>query len=420
MAIDQTTLTPTKIPSVYTMADGRFLIRVSVRLAYGKVKHSKRVMDAKTKPDDLKQAVLNLKAEARMPPPPPVLSPLPVTTSQTLEDYANQWGKTRSARLKPSAAQSYRACLEKHILPFLGHLKCQDVTRGAVEAWVVWAEGRVMTRERRTEVLDTDGKVVRQGNHRLTKAAATVTEPYAQATMRQWWQCLKTMLCDMAADLGLNDPTTRIRPPERPQQAPKREQRTVETADLATMLEAARVHAPDRYAEIAVLALTGMRSGELYALKWDCVDTEKLLIVVKRSISLKVLTETTKTKAQRTVPMHPLVAELLKAHRHEQIKNQVAGLELGLVFPSEKGTPRTPNTLQKAFQAIRKASGMDIKIGPQVLRRSMNSNLLRHAVDRLTVRAIMGHTTEEMTARYYGVSEGDKKAAVLSLPVKQQ
>ena len=85
-----------------------------------------------------------------------------------------------------------------------------------------------------------------------------------------------------------------------------------------------------------------------------------------------------------------------------------------------KGTPRTPNTLQKAFQAIRKASGMDIKIGPQVLRRSMNSNLLRHAVDRLTVRAIMGHTTEEMTARYYGVSEGDKKAAVLSLPVKQQ
>ncbi|MSQ82978.1 MAG: hypothetical protein EXR77_08700 [Myxococcales bacterium] len=134
--------------------------------------------------------------------------------------------------------------------------------------------------------------------------------------------------------------------------------------------------------------------------------------------SLKVLTETTKTKAQWTVPLHPLVAELLKTHRHEQLKNQVPGLNLGLVFPSEKGTPRTPNTLQKAFKAIRKATGIDIKIGPQVRRRSMNSNLLRRAVDRLTVRAIMGHTTEEMTARYYGVSEGDKKAAVLSFPVK--
>jgi len=192
----------------------------------------------------------------------------------------------------------------------------------------------------------------------------------------------------------------------------------VETDDLATMLEAARIHAPDRYAEIAVLALSGMRSGELYALKWDCVDLDKLQIIVKRSISLGILTETTKTKAQRTVPMHPIVAELLKEHRKDQLERQVAGLSLGLVFPSDKGTPRTPNTLQKAFKAIRAATGIDIRIGPQVLRRSMNSNLVRQSVDRLTVRAIMGHTTEEMTARYYGVSENDKKAAVLSLPIK--
>ena len=353
-----------------------------------------------------------------------------MTIDQTLEDYANQWGKTRKARLKPSAALAYEADLGKHILPFLGHMACKDITRGAVEAWVVWAESRTMKRQRRRPTLDPKGKVVRIGNRQLTNVVEEYEEPYAHATLHKWWQCLKTMLSDMAADLNLPNATTRVRPPERPQQAPKREQRTVETADLAVLLEAARIHASDRYTEIAVLALSGMRSGELYALKWDCVDTEKLEIVVKRSISLKVLTETTKTKAQRTVPMHPLVAELLKKHHKEQMKERLAKQmkqeqqddkpDLGLVFPSEKGTPRTPNTLQKAFKAITKATGIQVKLGPQVLRRSMNSNLVRQAVDRLTVRAILGHTTEAMTARYYGVSEGDKQAAVRLLSVAPQ
>ncbi len=431
MAIDQAKLRPTKIPGVYLMADGKFLVRVSVWLS-GTSKQLKKVLDAQTRPDELKRAVLDLKAEARNPAPKlQIPTPRPSGTSQTLEDYGNQWVSVRSPRLKPSTAVTYRNSLHKHIFPKLGWMPCGDVTRGAVESWVVWAEQQEQVRERRVPVTGPDGKAVRLENGHVKMRTEVETVPYSHDTLRQWWRVLATVLKDMAADLDLTDPTARVRPPERPQLAPKREQRTVETDDLAPMLEAAREHAPDRYTEIAVLTLSGMRSGELYALKWDCVDLDKGELLIRRSVSDGILTETTKTKSQRTVPMHPLVVDLLKAHKaaqeardKEKAKEDAPAEEKrkkrepGLVFPSKKGTPRTSNTLKKAFEAIKAATGIDIKVGPQVLRRSMNSNLVRQQVDRLTLRAIMGHTTEQMTARYYGVSADDKKAAVHMLPGK--
>lgn len=64
--------------------------------------------------------------------------------------------------------------------------------------------------------------------------------------------------------------------------------------------------------------------------------------------------------------------------------------------------------------------GTEVRIGAQVLRRSMNSNLLRQTVDRLTIRSVMGHTSEQMTQRYYGAGDAEKRAAVLSLPVRRR
>ncbi len=423
MATDSKKLKGTKIPGVYEQPDGKYLIRVSVWVD-GKPKQAKRVMASGTKPDDLKRAVLDLKADAKG---PKILTPRRQDTSQTLEDYANLWGSTRYHRLAPSTATTYEISLRQHILPRLGWMKCKDITRGAIEGWVVWAEQQQKTIERRTPVRDEKGKIVRDkttdadkfGHYKMIMNVETVTEPYAQDTMRQWWRTLKAMMADMAADLALPDPTGRVRPPERPQQALKREQRTVELDSLSVVLEAAKLHTPDRYAEIACLALTGMRSGELYALKWDCVDFGKGQIVVRRAVSKGVIRDITKTKRQRTVPIHPLVVGLLKTHEEQQVADQAIEIATGLLFPSDKGAdrPRTPNTLRKAFGAIKEATGIEVKIGPQVLRRSMNTNLVRQNVDRLTLRAIMGHTSEQMTGRYYGASEGDKMAAVLLLPV---
>ncbi len=192
---------------------------------------------------------------------------------------------------------------------------------------------------------------------------------------------------------------------------------------------------PDRYTEIALLCLTGMRSGELFALKWDCVDLVRKQIVICRAVSRGVIRERTKTDAQRTVPMHPLVVDALTAYKQQQ-EQQQEGAEprkamTGLLFPAEISAktrerkkdlpaekPRLPNTLSKAFLAIREETGIDVRLGPQVMRRSLNTNLVHAGVDRLTIRNMIGHTSEQMTGVYYGASETEKMSALMKLPIK--
>ncbi len=297
--------------------------------------------------------------------------------------------------------------LGKHILPRLGWLPVDQVTRAAIESWTVWAQSQMQAAPQAKAVPQPDPVDVR------------APQAYSHDTLRQWWRVLCTVIKDMAADCNLPDPTARVRPPERPQQAPRREQRTLDTDGLADLVEAARQHTPERYAEIALLALSGMRAGELYALKWDVVDLDKGEVVIKRGVSRGKVTETTKTKSQRTVPLHPLLVDVLKGHRQKMLQGQVPGFDSGLVFPSAVGTPRTANSLDKPFKRIATAMGAEIQLGAQVLRRSMNSNLIRQAVDRLTLRSIMGHTSEQMSARYYGATADEKMAAVLPLPLRQ-
>jgi integrase len=158
-----------------------------------------------------------------------------------------------------------------------------------------------------------------------------------------------------------------------------------------------------------------MRPGEVYALKWDCVDLAGERIIVKSGISDGVLTESTKTKSQRIVPIHPDLAYALREHRKQMMKEQRPGFDLSLVFPSSRGTVRLPQSLSKVHTLACEAAHIDVRVGPQVLRRTFNTLLVRAGVDRITLRSMMGHSSERMTERYAGINLADKQAAVISI-----
>ena len=256
-----------------------------------------------------------------------------------------------------------------------------------VEEWVAWAEQQIQP----------NGK------------------PYSDGALKKWWRPLAQMLRDLSADHDISDPTRRIRPPEAPEVPLVREQGTLSIEQVEQLLSDAKAMTPDRYGEIVVLATTGMRAGEMFGLKWDAVDFERGEITIRRSVTRGDIRETTKTKVWRHVPMAPLLAEVLRDHRREQLETQGIGLRSGLVFPSTVGTPRTPGSLQKAFNALQEAHDYGVKLGPQVLRRTFNTLLLASQVDQITIRAMMGHTSEAMTTRYAGVRMDTKRAAVVDL-----
>lgn len=83
----------------------------------------------------------------------------------------------------------------------------------------------------------------------------------------------------------------------------------------------------------------------------------------------------------------------------------------GLVFPAETGNYRLEQSLAKPFDALSITIGK--KVTPQVLRRSLNTNLLAMGIDPVNIQAIFGHTSDKMTARYAGIAVSSK-AKVLS------
>ena len=304
----------------------------------------------------------------------------------TVTDYAEQWLEAKAARVRPSVILNYESALSRFILPHLGDLYVDTLTRADVERWVAWAE----------------------------RAAKPSGEPYAADTVGGWWRVLCQFLRDAAAELRLPvEPTYRVRPP-RPRKAPKRERRTLSAEDLGSLLRSVAQFTPDRYAEVYVLAYTGIRAGELFALKWEDVDEAAGCIHVRRSV-WRDHVDATKTSDPRDVALLPAMAEVLRAHRRRMMAEQRPGLDKGWVFPSNRGTLRTPASLHKPLALAAEAARVGIKVTPQVLRRTFNTLMVRAGVDRIVLRSQMGHCSEEMTRRYAGIPVEDKQAAVRRL-----
>ena len=71
--------------------------------------------------------------------------------------------------------------------------------------------------------------------------------------------------------------------------------------------------------------------------------------------------------------------------------------------------------VREPLELAAKAAGIQQAVTPQVLRRTFNTLIMLAGADRITLRAMMGHTSEEMTERYSGVSTEAKQAAVVRL-----
>lgn len=198
--------------------------------------------------------------------------------------------------------------------------------------------------------------------------------------------------------LTTSAPTTPPRTCAPAGRAPRREQRTLTERELGRLLDVAREQLASHFAEIVVLAYTGMRVGEMYALQWEDIDWEREAIEIQRAVSRGHVT-TPKTGVGRSVYMPPPVAAALRAHRQEQLRAGAAPL----VFPSTTGGHRATSGLRKALELAAEGARIDVHVTPQVLRRTFNTLMMAAGVDRIVLRAQMGHTREDMTIRYSGV-----------------
>jgi integrase len=154
---------------------------------------------------------------------------------------------------------------------------------------------------------------------------------------------------------------------------------------------------------------TGMRRGELLALRWKDVDLDAGKLRVEQSLEqtkagLKFKEPKTK-RGRRSIALPAFLVTNLRAHRKAQQEQRMA-LGLGrpgddaLVFPNMDGGPRRPDGLTMEWGRARKALGVTVSL--HAFRHTHASTLIKSGMDILTISRRLGHSKPSVTLDVYG------------------
>jgi integrase len=191
-----------------------------------------------------------------------------------------------------------------------------------------------------------------------------------------------------------------------PRPTPK-EMRPLSAEEVRTLLEAA---AGDRLEALWVLAVhTGMRQGELLALKWTDVDLEAGKVSVRRTLTREsghyTLGEPKTKKSRRTIKLTGAATEALRSHLSHQMADMDRLGDLyrdqGLVFTTDSGAMLNPSNIRNRNlrRLLRQAELPAIRFHD--LRHTCATLLLSKSVHPKIVQEMLGHATVAITLDTY-------------------
>lgn len=169
-----------------------------------------------------------------------------------------------------------------------------------------------------------------------------------------------------------------------------------------------------------LLLVTGCRRGEIMGLKWDKVDFKENRVKIDRELivtkSKGVSESTTKTSDIRylTLPAETMV--LLRKHRREQLRLQLANgdrwIDTGYVFTQDNGDHMNPDSVTGWLRDFSKRHNLP-HINPHAFRHTVASVLLANGTDIVTVAAQLGHASASTTENFYAhiIEENKAKAS---------
>jgi len=168
-----------------------------------------------------------------------------------------------------------------------------------------------------------------------------------------------------------------------------------------------RAAAPEWRTFLVVALKTGLRVGELLALRWEDLDLVAAKLDVRRTL-WNGQEGTPKGGRNRTVFLSGEAAAALKAHRH---------LRGPHVFCDAAGTRLTHSEVKDVVPRTCKKAGLSKRITTHGLRHTFASHLVMRGVSLKAVQELLGHATIEMTMRYAHLAPSVKRDAVRLLDV---
>ncbi|MDP1809313.1 MAG: tyrosine-type recombinase/integrase [Actinomycetota bacterium] len=276
-------------------------------------------------------------------------------------DLCDKWLKKSEAAIKPSTLDFYRVQIERRLKPAFGHLQTRAISTEIIDLFVSELSASCLS--------------PRTVAHSLT-VLKTIFK-----TAEQWGYLSK-------------DPAKAVKKPR----VPKVEMDFLNPAEINKLLAATDQR---HYALLLTACMTGLRRGELLGLKWEDIDFNAKTISVRRSVRGTILVE---TKSAHSVRRVSISDTLIKALRELQTRLLVDGPDnpLGLIFPSEVGTPIDgPNLLRRIFWPTLTRAGLR-RVRFHDLRHSYAALAISRNVPLKVIQRQLGHSSIQITADTYG------------------
>ena len=166
------------------------------------------------------------------------------------------------------------------------------------------------------------------------------------------------------------------------------------------------------HAYVLLCLLTGCRTEEATALRWDHVDLDgnpnseppiPPHMAVWRSVRAHGDVKT--RKSRRTLRLPLAAVEALKALKVRQAEERLAARsdweDRGLVFTSKLGTPLDASHVRRAFKGICEDAGIGNEWTPRELRHTFVSILSEQGVAIEEIARLVGHSTTATTESVY-------------------
>ena len=295
------------------------------------------------------------------------IDPGKLTVTEYLERWLSDAVKYQVAR---STYGRYERTVKNHFLPFFKRLRLRDISAAHVRA--------------------LKARKLEEGMHPNTVG---VMQGVLSAALNQ-------ALYD---GLIPANPCARVK---RAAARGKTRMRALTEAEASALIQAAQ---GGRDEALIVLALrTGMRQGELAALRWEDLDLDgsRPYVQVRRSADTRTKTVITPTKTgeERTIGLGPRTVEVLKAHLVHQRKERMAApswKDAGWVFPNTVGKVRRRDSVMKSLRHMLAEAGLPTEVRFHDLRHTAETHALRKGRPVHEVSKMLGHSDPAMTLRRY-------------------
>ena len=304
------------------------------------------------------------------------------------KQWLEQWLSQKEVVLKEATAATYAAIVENHILPTLGGLNVEEITEARLQAAALeWlgagrCDGGGGLSER------TVRGMVALVKHSLKAAAKACDAPPRQFDIQF------------------------------PPQPEIRKLQVFSRDEQALLMQHIYLNLTEKSMGILFCMHTGLRIGELCALRWEDIDMENRTVTICRTLqriyrkdengagTTKLLITTPKTRhSVRTIPLSSLLMPVLRRLRPA---------EDHCYLLTGKPQPTEPRTYRDYYNRL--LQKLELRhVNFHGLRHTFATRLIENGADYKTVSELLGHASVNITLNLYVHPQMEQKRKAVEL-----